>query len=163
MTTQQDFYSLKVKTIKGEEKTLESYKGKVLLIVNTASKCGLTPQYQELQELHHRFSKKGLDILAFPCNQFGGQEPGSEEEIQEFCDLNYKISFPLFAKIHVNGDQTHPLYLYLKKALPGLLGSEAIKWNFTKFLIDAQGRPLKRFAPKDSPVDLIPDIEKALA
>lgn len=154
-------YDFKVKDINGAEKSLKDYVGKSLLIVNTASKCGFTPQYEGLQELYTKYEGK-LEILAFPCNQFGSQEPGSESEIASFCDLTYKTTFPLFSKVEVNGDNTHPLYTYLKEALPGLLGSKAIKWNFTKFLIDKNGNPVKRYAPTDAPLSLVKDIDESL-
>lgn len=155
-------YQFKVKTIDEKEISLEEYKGKVLLIVNTASKCGLTPQYKELEEIYQSYQSQGLEILAFPCNQFLSQEPGSNEEIKNFCSLNYKTSFPLFSKIEVNGTNAHPLYKFLKKEKKGLLGSEAIKWNFTKFLISREGEVLERFAPKTAPKETIEHIERAL-
>lgn len=153
-------YNFEVLGISGEKGTLEKYNNKVLLIVNVASKCGFTPQYKGLEELYKKYPD--LEILGFPCNQFGKQEPGSEKEISTFCELNYGVTFPLFSKIDVNGDSASPLFKYLKKELPGLLGSEKIKWNFTKFLIDKNGNPIKRFAPKDTPESLIPEIEKLL-
>lgn len=146
-------YEYKVLNAKGEEQSLADFKGKKLLIVNTASKCGFTPQYQGLQALHDKHGDK-LQVIAFPCNQFGAQEPGSEEEIVQFCDLNYNVTFPIMKKVDVNGDNADPLFQYLKKAMPGLLGSEAVKWNFTKFLIDENGNPVKRFAPKDDPKEV---------
>lgn len=155
-------YEFKAKNIKDEEVSLSQYQGKVLLIVNTASKCGFTPQYQGLEELYQKYSSKGLEVLAFPCNQFGGQEPGSETEIAQFCDLNYHTSFPIFSKVDVNGDNAHPVWSFLKKSKPGLLGSEAIKWNFTKFLVDRHGHPVKRFAPQDSPSSMATEIEGLL-
>lgn len=155
-------YDFKVTNIKGEETSLSQYQGKVLLVVNTASKCGFTPQYQGLEELYQKYNTQGLEILAFPCNQFGAQEPGSEAEISQFCDLNYHTSFPLFSKIDVNGDNAHPAWSFLKKSKPGLLGSEAIKWNFTKFLVDRHGLPFKRYAPQDSPASMGTDIEELL-
>ena len=138
------------------------YKGKALLIVNTASKCGFTPQYKGLEALYEKLHGKGLEILGFPCNQFGAQEPGSEKEIETFCEVNYGVTFPLFAKVDVNGDDAAPLYQYLKKAKPGLLGSEAIKWNFTKFLVDRKGNVVERYAPNAEPASLAGDIEKLL-
>ncbi|MGI4993037.1 glutathione peroxidase [Halobacteriovorax sp. GFR7] len=153
-------YDYKAVDIRGNERSLSEFKGKSLLIVNTASKCGFTPQYEGLQKLYDKYQGK-LEILAFPCNQFGKQEPGSSEDIQSFCDLTFKTSFPLFEKIDVNGDTTHPLYQYLKDELPGLLGSKKIKWNFTKFLIDSEGKPVKRYAPIDKPESLEKDIEKS--
>ena len=141
-------YEFIVTDINGQEKTLAEYKGKKLLIVNVASKCGFTPQYKGLEELYEN-NKDKLVVLGFPCNQFGGQEPGSEEEIKSFCDLTYNVTFPMFSKVDVNGSNAHPLYEYLKEQAPGLMGSKAVKWNFTKFLVDEEGKVLKRFAPKD--------------
>lgn len=152
-------YNFSVTDINGQNLSLEDYKGKVLLIVNVASKCGFTPQYKGLEKIYKEYKEKGLEILAFPCNQFGGQEPGSEEEIKSFCDLNYQVSFPLFSKIEVNGANTHPLYDFLKTEAPGLLGSKAIKWNFTKFLVDQEGKVIKRFAPNDKPEVIVSEIE----
>ena len=151
-----------VKDIHGKDVKLDAYSGKALLIVNTASACGFTPQYKGLEALYQRLGGKGLVILGFPCNQFGAQEPGSEAEIASFCEVNYGVTFPLFAKIDVNGDHAAPLYKYLKQAKPGLLGSEAIKWNFTKFLIDRKGNVVERYAPKAEPASLTGDIEKVL-
>ncbi|MCR9203887.1 MAG: glutathione peroxidase [Halobacteriovoraceae bacterium] len=144
-------YQFKVKDIFGQEISLEQYKGKTLLIVNVASKCGFTPQYEGLEAMYKEFKGKGLEVLGFPCNQFGGQEPGSEEEIKSFCDLNFNVSFPLFAKVDVNGEEAHPLYEHLKAEAPGLMGSKAVKWNFTKFLVNSEGNVVKRFAPTDKP------------
>ena len=144
-------YDFTCKTSKGQAKTLKDYAGKVLLIVNTASKCGLTPQFEGLEALHDKYAAKGLAILGFPCNQFGHQDPGSDAEILEFCQLTYDVKFPMFAKIEVNGAGADPLYKYLKKEAPGLLGSEAIKWNFTKFRVDREGNVVERFAPTDTP------------
>lgn len=141
---------------------LSEYRGKVLLIVNTASKCGFTPQYEGLEQLWKRHKDKGFAVLGFPCNQFGKQEPGSADEIREFCTLNFGVTFPMFDKISVNGGDTHPLFADLKKAAPGLLGSKAIKWNFTKFLVDQQGEVLARFAPNDTPEDIEAEIVKLL-
>jgi glutathione peroxidase len=155
-------YQFEVKDIKGQTFDLKQLEGKVLLIVNTASQCGFTPQYKGLEELYQKYKDKNFMVLGFPCNQFGKQEPGDEKEIQNFCDLNYKVTFPLFSKIDVNGDNAHPLYQYLKSANPGILGSEAIKWNFTKFLINKQGTPIKRFAPTDSPSSLEKPIKELL-
>jgi glutathione peroxidase len=155
-------YDYDLKTIDGQNKLLGDYKGKVLLIVNTASKCGFTPQYQGLETLYRQYKNRGLVVLAFPCNQFGHQEPGDEQEIQNFCSSNYDISFPLFAKIDVNGKDAHPLYQYLKNEQPGLLGSKRIKWNFTKFIVDRTGKIVKRYAPIDKPEVLINDIEQLL-
>jgi glutathione peroxidase len=147
-------YQFQVKDIKGQTFDLKQLEGKVLLIVNTASQCGFTPQYKGLEELYQKYKDKNFMVLGFPCNQFGKQEPGDEKEIQNFCDLNYKVTFPLFSKIDVNGDNAHPLYQFLKNANPGILGTEGIKWNFTKFLVNKQGSPVKRFAPTDSPSSL---------
>ncbi len=146
-----NLYEFTVKTIDGQVGTLETYRGQVLLVVNVASKCGFTGQYAGLEALYRRYRHKGFAVLGFPCDQFAHQEPGSEAEIQSFCSLNYDVTFPLFAKIEVNGDGAHPLYKYLKKAQPGLFGSEAIKWNFTKFLVNREGEVLKRYAPTDTP------------
>ena len=156
-------YDFEATTISGEAKKLEQYKGKVLLVVNTASKCGLTPQFKGLEDLHKKYQDKGLQIIGFPCNQFGQQDPGSNDEIQEFCQMNYGVSFPMFAKIDVNGDDTHPLYQHLKSEAPGVLGSQKIKWNFTKFLINKNGEVIKRFAPATKPEKLESAIKAALA
>jgi len=155
-------YDFTVTNIHGKKARLDAYKGKVLLIVNTASKCGFTPQYKGLEALYQKLHGKGLEILGFPCNQFGAQEPGSAEEIESFCEVNYGVTFPLFAKIDVNGDDAAPLYQFLKKAKPGLLGSEAIKWNFTKFLVDRSGNVVERYAPNAEPASLAGDIGKLL-
>src|SRR6185295_5996898 len=157
-----NIYDFNVNDIHGKPVPLDRYKGKVLLIVNTASKCGFTPQYEGLEALYQKLHGKGLEILGFPCNQFGAQEPGSEKEIESFCEINYGVTFPLFAKIDVNGKTAAPLYQYLKKQKPGLLGSEAIKWNFTKFLVDRKGNVVERYAPKDEPASIAPAIEKLL-
>ena len=141
---------------------LDRFKGKVMLIVNTASQCGFTPQYQGLEKLHRELGPLGLAVLGFPCNQFGHQEPGNEGEIAEFCERNYGVTFPMFAKVDVNGDAAAPLYRWLKKAKPGLLGSEAIKWNFTKFLVDREGNVVSRYAPNDTPESIRADIERHL-
>jgi glutathione peroxidase len=156
-------YDFEADTISGQASKLDEYKGKVLLVVNTASKCGLTPQFKGLEELHNKYKDKGLQIIGFPCNQFGHQDPGSNDEIQEFCQMNYGVSFPMFAKIDVNGDNTHPLYQHLKTEAPGLLGSEKIKWNFTKFLVNKNGEVIKRFAPATKPEKLESAIKSALA
>lgn len=156
-----EFYGFSANSLRGEPISLEKYKGKVVLVVNVASKCGLTPQYEGLEALHQKFGEQGLVILGFPCNQFGGQEPGGVAEIEQTCRINYGVTFQMFEKIEVNGNGAHPLYQYLKKAQPGLLGN-GIKWNFTKFLIGADGNPLKRFAPTTKPKDLERDIKKAL-
>lgn len=155
-------YDFKVKTIEGKETTLEPYKGKVMLIVNVASKCGYTPQYEGLETLYKKYKDEGLVILGFPCNQFGSQEPGSEIEIQNFCRVNYGVTFPMFSKIKVNGEETHPLYRYLKSEQPGILSTEAIKWNFTKFLVDKEGRVVERFGSSTKPVELEAKIEGLL-
>ncbi|WP_411349332.1 glutathione peroxidase [Paenibacillus sp. WLX2291] len=155
-------YDYNAKTIGGKEVPLEQYKGKTLLIVNTASKCGLTPQFSGLQELYDKFKGEDFEILGFPSNQFAGQDPGSNEEISEFCQLNYGVSFPMFEKINVNGSAAHPLFKYLSEEAPGILGSKAIKWNFTKFLIDAEGNPIKRYSPQTTPDKIEDDIRKQL-
>jgi len=155
-------YDLTVDGIGGKPVPLERYRGKVLLIVNTASQCGFTPQYKGLEALYKKLHGKGLEILGFPCNQFGAQEPGSEDEIASFCEVNYGVTFPLFAKVDVNGSNAAPLYRLLKKAKPGLLGSEAIKWNFTKFLVDRDGNVVERYAPNVEPANLAADVEKLL-
>lgn len=148
---------------RGEQVSLEQYQGKVLLIANTASKCGFTPQYQGLNALYQDFENKGLVVLAFPCNQFGAQEPGDDAQISEFCELNYGVSFPVMTKVDVNGADAHPLFSYLKQQAPGVLGSKAIKWNFTKFLVDQQGQVVKRYAPTTKPKAIRADIEQLLA
>ena len=150
-----------VKAADGKDIKLADVKGPIL-VVNVASKCGFTPQYEGLEKLHREFGPKGLTVLGFPCNQFGGQEPGNAEEIASFCSLSYDVSFPVLAKIDVNGDAADPFFKFLKKAKPGLLGSQGIKWNFTKFLIDREGNPVARFAPTDKPESLAKDIEKLL-
>jgi len=155
-------YDFTVTSIMGLPKSLADYKGKVMLVVNTASKCGFTPQFEGLQALYEKYHDKGLEILGFPCNQFMNQDPGSNEEIQNFCQVNYGVTFPMFAKLDVNGSDAHPLYEYLKKAAPGALGMKAIKWNFTKFLVDVQGNVIKRFEPTVEPADIAPDIEALL-
>jgi glutathione peroxidase len=156
-------YEFSCQTPSGKEKSLKDYAGKVLLVVNTASKCGFTPQFGGLEELYKQYKDKGLEILGFPCNQFGKQDPGSNDQIMEFCQLNYGVSFPMFGKIEVNGANAEPLFKYLKHAAPGALGTEGIKWNFTKFLIDRSGNVVKRYAPKDTPKAIASDIEKLLA
>ena len=155
-------YDIAVDDIHGKQHKLDEFKGKVLLIVNVASKCGFTPQYKGLEALYEKMHSRGLEVLGFPCNQFGAQEPGSAEEIESFCDLNYGVTFPLFAKIDVNGNGAAPLYKYLKKEQPGLLGSEAIKWNFTKFLVDRNGKVIERYAPNVEPEAIAGSIEKLL-
>ena len=159
MTT---FYDLKANSLTGQEKSMADYQNKVVLVVNTASKCGLTPQYEGLQDLYKELHDEGLEILGFPCNQFGKQEPGSADDISDFCELNYGVNFPMFEKIDVNGDATHPVFTYLKDELPGTFGKK-IKWNFTKFLIGKDGQPIKRFAPTTKPEDIKKHIEKALS
>ncbi|MES2423046.1 MAG: glutathione peroxidase [Pseudomonadota bacterium] len=156
-------YDFTAQQINGQPAPLENYRGKVLLIVNTASACGFTPQFAGLEDLHKTYGGKGLAVLGFPCNQFGAQDPGANEEIASFCTLNYGVSFPMMAKIDVNGAGAHPLFQYLTKEAPGLLGSKAIKWNFTKFLVGKDGEVLKRYAPTDTPKSLAKDIEAALA
>lgn len=158
----QTVYDFSAKRLQGEEESLSLYKGKVLLIVNTASECGFTPQYEGLQKLYDQYKDKGLVVLGFPCNQFGGQEPGGEEQIASFCTKNYGVTFPMFSKIEVNGDGADPLYKFLKAERKGLLMSEAIKWNFTKFLIDKNGQPVKRYGPQTKPQEIAADIEKLL-
>jgi len=156
-----NFYMFSAKSLRGNEISMDAYRGKVILVVNTASKCGLTPQYEGLELLYEKYKDNGLVILGFPCNQFGNQEPGSEKEIAEGCLINYGVTFPMFSKIDVNGDNTHPLFKYLKSKLPGFI-FKRIKWNFTKFLIDQNGVPVKRFAPSVKPESLAGDIEKLL-
>lgn len=156
-------YDFDAQQINGKPIALKKFKGKVMLIVNTASACGFTPQFAGLEELHKTFGPQGLVVLGFPCNQFGAQDPGSDSEISEFCSLNYGVSFPMMAKADVNGPQALPLYKWLTAEAPGLLGSKAIKWNFTKFLIGKDGQVVKRYAPQDTPAALAKDIEAALA
>lgn len=151
-----------IRTLQGQEISLADYRGRVLLIVNTASKCGYTPQYAGLQKLYDTYHERGLDVLGFPCNQFGAQEPGSAEEIAAFCSMNYGVSFPMFEKIDVNGEHAHPLFQHLKSQAKGLLGTEMIKWNFTKFLVDRQGRIVDRYAPTTTPEELASAIETLL-
>lgn len=155
-------YDFSATTIDGRELSLEEFKDKVLLIVNTASKCGFTPQYEGLEKLNRQYAARGLVVLGFPCNQFGAQEPGDAAEIANFCSLTYQVSFPMFAKVEVNGEGTHPLYRFLKEAKPGLLGTEAIKWNFTKFLVDRNGNVVERYAPASKPEELTKAIESLL-
>jgi len=160
MTTVYDF---EAQQIDGKSVPLSQFKGKPMLIVNTASACGYTPQFAGLEKLHEEFGGKGLVVLGFPCNQFGAQDPGTNNEIAQFCQLNYGVSFPMMSKIDVNGDKAHPLYQWLTKEAPGILGTTSIKWNFTKFLIGKDGSVIKRYAPADEPASLKKDIEAALA
>jgi glutathione peroxidase len=155
-------YDITCQNIQGKEETLAKQKGKVLLIVNTASRCGFTPQFQGLEDLYKTYRAQGLEILGFPCNQFGNQDPGGNEEILTFCQTNYGVTFPMFVKIEVNGPDAHPLFQYLKAEAPGVLGSEAIKWNFTKFLVDKTGAVKERYAPTTKPSDLEPAIKALL-
>jgi glutathione peroxidase len=155
-------FDITADSLSGQPVDLGQYKGQVLLIVNTASKCGFTPQYKGLEQVYQQFKDKGVVVLGFPCNQFGAQEPGQAEEIGAFCEKNYGVTFPLFAKIDVNGDNAHALFRKLKKDAPGILGTEAIKWNFTKFLIRKDGTVYNRYAPATKPEELIADIEKLL-
>jgi glutathione peroxidase len=156
-------YNFEVQTISGETKSLSEYKGKVLLIVNTASACGLTPHYKGLQSLYEQYQDNGLVVLGFPCNQFGGQEPGTNEEIQSFCELNYKVTFPLFDKIDVKGEHAHPLYTYLLSHTPEPYRTGEIEWNFVKFLVDANGVVVKQYSASTDPATIAPDIEAILA
>ena len=158
-----DLYGFSARTLAGKELELKQYRGKVVLVVNTASQCGMTPQYAGLEALHRKFEAKGLAVLGFPCNQFGNQEPGGADEIASFCQKNYGVSFQMFDKIEVNGGNAHPLYQWLRREAPGVLGSEAIKWNFTKFLVGRDGKVVKRFAPQTEPKSLEADIENQLA
>jgi glutathione peroxidase len=155
-------YDFTAKTLAGQEKSLADFRGQVVLVVNTASKCGFTPQYEGLEALYEKLHASGLEILGFPCNQFGAQEPGTEQDIGQFCTLNYGVTFPMFAKIDVNGAHTHPLYKFLKDAKKGIAGTAAIKWNFTKFLIDRQGGVVERFAPNVKPAELEPEVSRLL-
>jgi len=159
MTTVFDFSAT---TLAGQDKALSDFRGQALLIVNVASRCGFTPQYEGLEELQEAYERRGFAVLGFPCDQFGHQEPGDEAEIERFCTLNYDVTFPMFAKIEVNGPRAHPLYAFLKKARRGLLGTASIKWNFTKFLVGRDGAPIARYAPNVEPEALAPHIEKAL-
>jgi glutathione peroxidase len=156
-------YDIEVTTIEGRAKKISDYAGKALLIVNVASKCGFTPQYAGLERLYRKYADKGLEVLGFPCNQFGHQEPGAEEEIAKFCSLNYEVTFPMFAKVDVNGEETHPLFALLKQQAPGVMGTQAVKWNFTKFLVGRDGRVLKRFAPTDTPESIEAEVAATLA
>ncbi|MHA7818499.1 MAG: glutathione peroxidase [Erythrobacter sp.] len=159
MTTIADFT---VTTNRGEKLDLAEKQGKILLVVNTASKCGFTPQYDGLEELYQQFKDKDFEVLGFPCNQFGGQEPGNADEIAQFCKVNFGVTFPLMAKVDVNGPEASPLYDWMKSEKAGLMGSKSIKWNFTKFLIDREGNVVKRYAPQDAPKQIAKDIEKLL-
>jgi glutathione peroxidase len=158
-----NIYDFKADSLSGVPVDLKKYSGKVLLIVNTASNCGFTPQYKGLEAVYQQFKDKGVAVLGFPCNQFGAQEPGGAQEIGAFCEKNYGVTFPLFAKIDVNGDDAHPLFEHLKTKAPGVLGSEAVKWNFTKFLVKKDGTVFKRYAPQTEPKEMMADIEKLLA
>jgi len=161
--TESTLYDFKAQDIGGVEKALSDYRGTVLLIVNVASECGFTPQYAGLETLRRKYASRGFEVLGFPCNQFGKQEPGTGDEIRNFCSSRFDVTFPLFSKIEVNGPRAHPVYAYLKVAEPGLLGSEAIKWNFTKFLIGKDGRVVRRYAPTTKPESIAEDIEAQLA
>ena len=155
-------YDFSAKTLGGDELPLDSFKGKVLLVVNTASMCGFTPQYKGLEALQETYAGRGFSVLGFPCNQFGSQEPGNADQIGQFCSTNYGVTFPMFAKIDVNGSNAHPLYQYLKKAQPGIMGLQGIKWNFTKFLVDRSGAAISRYSPGIAPDSIAADIEKQL-
>ncbi|WP_297793591.1 glutathione peroxidase [uncultured Marinobacter sp.] len=158
----ESIYDFKVRDIKGNEHDMAEYKGKVLLIVNTASKCGFTPQFEGLQGLHSELGEKGLAVLGFPCNQFMNQDPADEDTISQFCSLNYGVDFPMFAKVDVNGTEAHPLYRFLKKEATGVMGSEKVKWNFTKFLVNREGKVIRRYPPTSKPEAIRADIEKLL-
>ncbi len=157
-----DIYQYSATTISGQEKPIADFKGQVILVVNTASKCGFTPQFKGLEALYEKYKDRGLMVLGFPCNQFANQDPADNDEISQFCELNYGVTFPMFAKIDVNGDNAHPLFRHLKSEAPGLLGSEAIKWNFTKFLVDRNGKVVDRYASTTEPEKIAKDIEKLL-
>jgi len=163
MSAAKTVYDFKARQIDGKDISLDSFKGKVMLIVNTASKCGYTPQFGGLEELHKQYAGKGLVVLGFPSNQFLSQDPGSDDEIAQFCQVNYGVSFPMMSKIDVNGSGAHPLYQWLSAEAPGMLGIKMIKWNFTKFLVGKDGKVIRRYAPTDKPADLAKDIEAALA
>jgi glutathione peroxidase len=156
-------FDFQATSLDGKPVDLADYRGKTLLIVNTASECGFTPQYKGLQQLHDQFHDRGLAVLGFPCNQFGKQEPGTEAEIGAFCEKNFGVTFPMFAKVDVNGEDAHPLFKYLKKEKPGVLGTEGIKWNFTKFLVNKNGDVVQRYAPQTKPEEIMSDIEKQLS
>ena len=157
-----ELYNISVKDIDMNLVDLSSYEGKTLLIVNVASKCGFTPQYKDLQNLYEKYQDQGLEVLGFPCNQFGAQEPGTNEEVKSFCDVNYNVSFKMFDKIDVNGSDASPLFKFLKHESPGIMGTEAIKWNFTKFLVNKDGQVIKRFAPKDGESEIESELQKNL-
>jgi glutathione peroxidase len=157
-----DFYTLSARRLDGSAQSMKDYQGKVVLIVNTASGCGFTPQYAGLEALWQKYGKRGLAVLGFPCNQFGGPEPGDEAAIGEFCSLTYDVTFPLFAKVDVNGDNTHPIFAFLKTGAPGILGTEGIKWNFTKFLVNRDGKVVDRYASSHKPEDMVDDVERLL-
>lgn len=157
-----NIYQFEMPKLGGNSQPMEDYQGKVMLVVNTASKCGFTPQYKGLETLYKEYKDKGLVVVGFPCNQFGKQEPGSDGEISEFCELNYGVSFPMASKVDVNGDGAHPIYTFLKAELPGVMGSKRIKWNFTKFLVNRDGKPVKRYAPTVKPEEIAADIEALL-
>jgi glutathione peroxidase len=161
--TPSTIYDFSAKAINGKDTPLSDFKGQVMLIVNTASKCGFTPQFAGLEALHKNYAGKGLAVLGFPCNQFGSQDPGADGEIAEFCQVNYGVSFPMMGKIDVNGPRAHPLYKWLSAEAPGFLGSKSIKWNFTKFLVGKDGQVIKRYAPTDKPAAIANDVKKALA
>jgi glutathione peroxidase len=163
MSAEKTIYGFQAKDITGKDVVLDAFKGKVMLIVNTASKCGFTPQFAGLEELYKQYAGKGLAVLGFPSNQFLSQDPGSDDQIAEFCQVNYGVSFPMMSKIDVNGPGAHPLYQWLAAEAPGLLGIKSIKWNFTKFLVGKDGKVIRRYAPSDKPADLAKDIEAALA
>jgi len=162
MSRTNTFYQFSAKSLQGKEINMETYKGKTILVVNTASKCGFTPQFEGLENLYRKYKDKGFVVLGFPCNQFANQEPGDEKSISEGCLINYGVTFPMFSKIEVNGENAHPIYKYLKQELKGFLGSK-IKWNFTKFLIDAEGNPVKRFSPSTTPEKIDKVLERLLA
>lgn len=159
----QNIYDFTVKDIEGNEVSLDSYQGKTLLFVNVASQCGFTNQYSGLQTMYDELKEQGLEVLGFPCNQFGAQEPGNEEEIKSFCSLKYNVSFPMFSKVDVNGGNASPLYQFLKKEAPGIMGTKDIKWNFTKFLVDKYGNVVKRYAPSDSPEKIAEEVKKHIS
>ena len=158
----ESIYDIDVTAIDGAKKKMSDYKGKTLVIVNVASQCGFTPQYEGLEKLYKNYAEKGLVVLGFPCNQFGSQEPSSEGEIKTFCETSFGVTFPMFAKVEVNGDNAHPLFQYLKEKQKGILGTEGIKWNFTKFLVDKNGQVVERFAPQTAPLALSENIEKII-